>query len=80
MSVKIYCESCGSHQPLKIDWMRHDTVFPDQGIWGDLVCETCFLVLNSVTVEEEGIYELTKVDDLPPDEDVTVERGVRYKQ
>ena len=56
MKVLIYCSNCDSHQPLFIDPMKKK----DEGIWGDLVCTVCGLVIATLTVEEEGIYEFTK--------------------
>jgi hypothetical protein len=62
--IKIFCEGCNEYQPLRIDVMRQDKIFPHQGIWGDICCAKCFLVLNSIQVPEEGVYELKKVKDL----------------
>ena len=47
-----------------IEPMQKDTDFSKQGIWGDIVCSHCFLALNTITVEEEGIYEFVKVREL----------------
>lgn len=65
--ILIYCEGCDKKQPMRIDYMRQDTNFPHQGIWGDICCAECFLVLNSITVDEEGIYAFQKIADLPKD-------------
>lgn len=62
--IKISCEVCGSHQPLGIDPMVRDQTFPHQGIWGDLYCQTCKLVLKSIVVPEQGIYAFVKISDL----------------
>ena len=56
MKVKIYCENCDDHQPIQIAPMRKDPA----GIWGDLLCSVCKLVIATLTVEEEGIYEFRK--------------------
>jgi hypothetical protein len=44
--------------------MVRDRTFPENGVWGDLVCGTCRLVLNSIAAEVEGIYQFTKVAEL----------------
>jgi hypothetical protein len=61
--VTIYCDHCQSQQPMHVDYMRQDTDFPHQGIWGDICCATCALVLNSVHVPSEGNWHLTPSGD-----------------
>ena len=62
--MKIYCEVCGKSQDIRIDPMCNDQNFPEQGIWGDLMCSVCNLVIATVSVENEGIYEFKKISDL----------------
>ena len=63
MSVKIYCECCDKHQPVRIDRMTKDHL-NGENIWGDLCCSQCHLVIATLTVEEEGVYEFKKVPPL----------------
>lgn len=56
--------------------MRQDTNFPEQGIWGDICCAECFLVLKAITVFEEGIYEFKKVSDIPSESKEVTKCGI----
>ncbi len=60
--IKIFCDSCQSHEPMRIDPMKKDP--KDKSIWGDVCCNSCFLVLATITVEEEGIYEFVKIKEI----------------
>lgn len=60
VGVKIYCENCGEHQPMRID--RFHKV-ADGTIWGDICCARCLLVIVTLIVPEEGEYEFRKVLD-----------------
>lgn len=61
--VKIYCEVCNDHIEV-IAEATQDTDFPEQGIWGDVVCTKCHFVIASFQAPKEGIYELQRVGDL----------------
>jgi len=45
--------------------MLPDKGFPQNGIWGDIVCMGCFSILSAVRVDEPGTYGFTKVAELP---------------
>jgi hypothetical protein len=60
-----YCETCGAVRSLGIEDMVQDTVFPKNGIWGDMVCMTCFSIIASVKAYDAGIYTFTKIGELP---------------
>jgi len=62
--VKLYCEVCNDHVEV-IAEAAQDTDFPEQGIWGDIVCTKCHFVISGFKASEEGVYELVKVSDLP---------------
>lgn len=66
MSVKFFCEGCGEHQDVIIEPMTRDAHYPDQGIWGDIICRNCKLVIHCVKVGEEGVYDFVKVAPLLP--------------
>ncbi len=57
--TEIYCECCGGFKPLTIK-MEKDVSFPDQGIWGDILCSDCSFVIASVQGDESGEYEIVK--------------------
>lgn len=61
MSVKIYCEVCGSTKPVIIE-LSKDIIFPEQGIWGDILCSDCHFVIATVFGDVEGEYELSKIN------------------
>lgn len=61
--IKIYCDHCESHEPLRIDPMTDDEL-SGGAIWGDLTCGTCYLVIATITVPEHGVYEFSKVAEL----------------
>jgi hypothetical protein len=42
-----------------------DTVHPNNGIWGDMICVKCFSVVASVQAGVAGIYTFTKIEGLP---------------
>jgi hypothetical protein len=64
--VKIYCDMCEKHQPLEIEPLREDKKFPKNGIWGDLLCGKCHLVITSIRSNKEGVYQILKVKELDP--------------
>ncbi len=53
--VKIYCEVCDTQKPMIIE-MSEDKSFPDQGIWGDILCADCYFIIATVSGDEEGSY------------------------
>ena len=63
MKIMIYCDSCNANTPLSIDPMKKDHRNANS-IWGDLYCSVCKLVIATMTVEEEGIYEFKKVAEI----------------
>jgi hypothetical protein len=62
-----YCDTCDEVRPLGIEDLVQDTVHPENGIWGDMVCMQCFSVIAAVKAGEAGIYTFTKIEDLPDD-------------
>ena len=64
-----YCETCESVGPLGIEDMVPDSVHPEKGIWGDMICMQCFSMIASVKANEAGIYTFVEIEDLPKDAD-----------
>lgn len=63
--MKIYCELCEKAQPFTIDPIRKDKDFPKQGLWGDIVCSECSLVIATLSdFKEEGVYEVKKIKEI----------------
>ena len=60
--VWFYCESCGRHMLINIEPMAKDDLNGNV-VWGDIVCAVCHFVIATVSVEEEGIYDLVKVEE-----------------
>lgn len=59
--VKIYCSTCGKYQSMRIDEMHKDK---DGTIWGDICCEYCHLIIATIEVEREGIYEFKRISQI----------------
>lgn len=58
--TQIYCTLCHKYQPLLIERMHKDLL--NEFIWGDLLCSVCKLVITTLRVDEEGIYEFKKIE------------------
>lgn len=67
MSIKIYCSSCATDQEFVIEPMerKSQSATSSVTIWGDIRCKECDFVIGTITAEEEGIYDLVKVGELP---------------
>jgi len=52
MTLKIYCELCEAHQSVEITPIEADDLNP--GPWGEIVCQTCHLVIATMSAEEPG--------------------------
>jgi hypothetical protein len=61
--VRIYCGSCDYDAPMIIDQMQKDSLNGDK-IWGDLVCGRCRSVIATISVNEPGIYQFKKVEEV----------------
>lgn len=60
--IKFYCECCEESVNVIIEDLMSDELNGD-AIWGDIVCNTCKLVIATVTAKEPGTYRFVKVDD-----------------
>ena len=61
-SVKIYCGGCGEYVPLIIEPLHVDEL-NGETIWGDVVCPECHFVIDTLTADEPGTYDIVKTDD-----------------
>jgi hypothetical protein len=63
-SPRWYCTMCKGIQAIGIEEMLQDEIFPENGIWGDIICMGCFSILSAVKVNEPGTYSFMKVGEL----------------
>ena len=61
--VNFFCLGCGKSQEVEIEPMKKDDL-NGETIWGDVVCSICHLVIATITVDEPGVYDFVKVDEL----------------
>lgn len=66
MSVRFYCDACEKSQLVEIEPLTTDDLNPDKA-WGDIVCKVCHLVIATIStnIEEQGIYDVVKVGEVP---------------
>ena len=56
--IRIYCDSCQKNVEFFIEPLSTDNC--NEGIWGDIVCKECHLVIATLTADEPGIYDIVK--------------------
>ena len=59
----MFCDTCGKHEPVWVDPMTKDDLNGEK-IWGDVCCMKCKLVLITIEVPSEGMWDFTKVCEL----------------
>jgi hypothetical protein len=60
-----YCAACSKMKPLGITEMDYNPEFPENGVWGQMVCSTCFAFVGAIRVERPGWYGILHLEDLP---------------
>lgn len=58
--ASIQCDECEQKQRLMMTPMARDAA-NDNTIWGDLLCSGCSSIIATLTVDEEGEYDLVRV-------------------
>ncbi len=53
IAMTVWCESCQGKVPFFIEEMHSDK-YPENGIWGDMVCAMCRLIICSFGSERPG--------------------------
>lgn len=64
-NLEIFCDICGSFQPVIFEPLRQDDLNPDP--WGDILCGSCQLVHKTLKAAVPGEIKFVPTKNLTPE-------------